>query len=197
MELERRDFAIHEVRVDQDARSIEGYAAVFNSESVDLGGFIERINPGAFKRSIETSPIIHAFWNHDSGIPLGSTRSGKLTLSEDGNGLHFRLDPKRLTPAQIDAIADGDMRMSFGFSVPRGGDIWEERDGSYLRTLKDVDLAEVSIVATPAYPDTSAALRSLDEARKEQRQKNFNAAAKRLAMKADLALRKRGGSKGE
>lgn len=142
---------------------IEGYAAVFDSDSVDLGGFVERIAPGAFKRSISSSDaMIHAFWNHDSAIPLGSTRSGKLALAEDGKGLHFKLDTARLTPPQLDAIADGDMRMSFGFSVPKGGDTWEERGGSVLRTLNDVTLLEVSPVSMPAYPATSVALRSLD-----------------------------------
>lgn len=167
---------------------IEGHAAVFNSDSVDLGGFVERIAPGAFKRSIEGDGLIHAFWNHDSGMPLGSTRSGKLALSEDSTGLHFRLNASRLTPAQLDAIRDGDMRMSFGFSVPKGGDVWEERSGALLRTLNDVNLFEVSPVSMPAYPATNVAMRSLEGWRNEQR----NAApiiAARLRM--DLGLRAR------
>lgn len=190
--MERRDFAIDEVLVAPESRTIEGYAAVFNSDSVDLGGFIERIAPGAFKRSIESAPIIHAFWNHDSGIPLGSTRSGKLALSEDANGLHFKLDAKRLTEAQLDAIADGDMRMSFGFSVPSGGDKWEDRaGGGYTRTLTDVNLSEVSVVSTPAYPDTSAALRSLD-IYKQLTQPEDTAGVLRFLARArlDIAIRK-------
>jgi len=50
--------------------------------------------------------------------------------------------------------------MSFGFSVPRGGDSWNE-DGSQ-RTLQQVRLHETSIVTFPAYQATSAAVRSLD-----------------------------------
>jgi hypothetical protein len=50
--------------------------------------------------------------------------------------------------------------MSFGFSVPRNGDVWSE-DGM-TRELKEVRLHEVSVVAFPAYPRTSASVRSLD-----------------------------------
>jgi hypothetical protein len=50
--------------------------------------------------------------------------------------------------------------MSFGFSVPRGGDSWSE-DGS-RRTLNQVRLHEASIVTFPAYEATSASVRSLD-----------------------------------
>jgi len=43
--------------------------------------------------------------------------------------------------------------MSFGFSVPRGGDEWS--DDGMRRTLKSVRLHEVSIVAFPAYSGTA------------------------------------------
>lgn len=187
-DLERRDFAIAEVRVQtDDTPTIEGYAAVFNSDSRDMG-FIERIAPGAFKRSIESGNTIHAYWNHNSDFVLGSTRSGKLALSEDSQGLHFRLDPSRLTPAQIAAVRDGDMRMSFGFSVPKGGDAWDDRGGKVLRTLTDVNLFEVSPVASPAYPDTSVALRSLDVWKAEQLPSPNNDEAARIKREMRLRL---------
>jgi hypothetical protein len=50
--------------------------------------------------------------------------------------------------------------MSFGFSVPRGGDMWSE-DGM-RRTLTEVRLHEVSAVTgMPAYASTSASVRKL------------------------------------
>jgi phage head maturation protease len=93
-------------------------------------------------------------------------------------------------------MARGDIDgMSFGFRVTKQE--WDESGEVPLRTIREVELFEVSVVTFPAYADTEVALRSLEDARKEVRKQNFNAAAKRLAMKADLALRKRRGSKGE
>lgn len=53
--------------------------------------------------------------------------------------------------------------MSFGFSVPRGGDSWSE-DGS-SRELREIILHEVSVVTGfPAYPATEGAqVRSTEE----------------------------------
>jgi hypothetical protein len=52
--------------------------------------------------------------------------------------------------------------MSFGFSVPAGGDTWNA-DGTE-RTLKSVRIFEVSVVAYPAYQQTAgtATVRSYD-----------------------------------
>jgi len=51
-DVERRYFPVEQIRVvrsEKEAAVIEGYAAVFNSLSEDLGGFREKIEPGAFK----------------------------------------------------------------------------------------------------------------------------------------------------
>ncbi|CDM23867.1 phage prohead protease, HK97 family [Castellaniella defragrans 65Phen] len=52
---------------------------------------------------------------------------------------------------------------SFGFTVPDGGDRWEQRSGTFLRELLRVDLREITLTSDPAYTDTTVALRSLDE----------------------------------
>lgn len=171
MTIEYRDFAFTPTTL-TEARAagaptgrIEGHAAVFNSASHDLGGFREFIAPGAFKRSLEEASKgernVFAVWSHDMSQPLGSTGGGKLTLEEDERGLRFSLDPKRLTPAQLDAVADNEIRMSFGFMVREQS--WVENDdGTIHRTLHDVDLIEISPVVSPAYPDTDAAIRSME-----------------------------------
>lgn len=184
MTIEKRTFSINGVqRRAEGGNKAAGYAAVFNSDSHDLGDFVEVIEPGAFTRSLTAAKAgmlnIFALWSHDSSQPLGSTKSGKLTLVEDERGLAFELDTKRFTAAQLDALEDGELRMSFGFIVRQQE--WKElEDGSYLRTLKEVDLTEVSFVINPAYPDTSAAKRSLDQWQ-EDRSITLNEAVENVA----------------
>lgn len=166
---ETRHFALADVEIraktdDQEGRAT-GYAAVFNSDSFDLGGFVERIQPGAFAASLRAASAgetnIYALWAHKDDQPLGSTASGKLTLSEDAHGLAFSMDTTRMNPMQLDALRDGDLRMSFGFRVRE--DSWRELDdGTIERTLIAVELFEVSFVISPAYPATEAAMRSLE-----------------------------------
>lgn len=176
MTIEHRNFALKgfEVRAKSDGdktAKATGYAAVFNSDSHDLGGFVERIDPGAFARSLADATSgalnIFALWSHDLSQPLGSTGGKRLALSEDERGLAFELDTSRMNVAQLGALEDNDLRMSFGFSV-RDQEWRELDDGTVIRTLKDVDLMEVSFVINPAYPDTEAALRSLGTWKQER-----------------------------
>jgi HK97 family phage prohead protease len=195
MTIERRALtAPLEVRA--DSRTIAGYAAVFNSVT-DIGGmFREQIAPGAFKSSMAGD--VRALFDHDTSHVLGRTKSETLRLKEDAHGLAVEIDlPDTQTGRDLrESMTRGDIDgMSFGFRVTKQE--WDESGEIPLRTIREVELFEVSVVTFPAYADTEVALRSLEDARKEARKQNFNAAAKRLAMKADLALRKRGGSKGE
>jgi HK97 family phage prohead protease len=70
-----------------DGMTFSGYASVFNSPSEDLGGFIEYVAPGAFKRSLQSRNEIKLLWNHDTGEPLASLRGGTMQLVEDSRGL--------------------------------------------------------------------------------------------------------------
>ena len=104
--------------------------------------------------------------NHETGEVLGSTRAGTLTLEEDGHGLKVRAQLPDTTTGRDAAVLlkRGDIdSMSFGFSVPDGGDEWSS-DGR-TRTLKSVRLHEVSIVAFPAYAATAGttSVRGLDK----------------------------------
>ena len=149
-----------EVRADGDGMTFSGYAAVFGSKSEDLGGFRESIRPGAFAKSLGEKRAIKMFWNHNTDIPLGSTRSG-LTLTEDSKGL---LAVGRLP----DTTAGRDMAllvrekivdsMSFGFQTIK--DNWSDDYAS--RELIECRLFEVSpVTGWPAYPTTSASVRDL------------------------------------
>ena len=147
-----------------DGMTFTGYAAIFNSPSEPLP-FIERIAPGAFKRSLKARNDIKLLWNHDTGSVLGSTRAGTLKLEEDNYGLRVTaMLPETTLGKDVRTLVQrGDVSaMSFGFSVPANGDSWNT-DGTE-RTLRSVRIHEVSIVAFPAYSQTAgtAAVRSFD-----------------------------------
>jgi uncharacterized protein len=147
-----------------DGMTFTGYAAVFNSPSEPLP-FIERIAPGAFKRSLKARNDIKLLWNHDTGSVLGSTRAGTLKLEEDNYGLRVTaMLPETTLGKDVRTLVQrGDVSaMSFGFSVPANGDTWNSEGTE--RTLRSVRIHEVSIVAFPAYQQTAgtAAVRSYD-----------------------------------
>lgn len=151
-------------QIDGGGMTFTGYAAVFNAPSEPLP-FTESIAPGAFKRSLDSRNDVKLLWNHDSSMVLGSTRAGTLRLEEDNIGLRVSADLPD-TQAGRDAaylIKRGDVdSMSFGFSVPKGGDEWVSENE---RVLKSVRLFETSVVAFPAYTQTagSTAVRAFDK----------------------------------
>jgi len=163
---ELRSFALHEFRVDSenDKPKMYGHAAMFDSLSEDLGGFRERIAPGAFAKSLESADI-RALFNHDSNIVLGRNKSGTLRLKEDKTGLAIEIDPPDTQAARdlIISMSRGDInQMSFGFRTIT--DKWAKLDGEWIRTLLEVDLFDVSPVTYPAYNSTDIAVRSMQEA---------------------------------
>lgn len=180
-----------EIRASDSGKVAKGYAALFNSQA-DIGGYFkETIARGAFSETIKTSDV-RALIDHDSGRVIGRSSSGTLRLKEDDTGLYVEIDLPDTSDGRDLAVqlARGDISgMSFGFRVTH--DEWDETGEIPARTIHKLELFEVSAVAFPAYDDTSIALRSLDDARKEQKRKNFNAAAHRLRMKTTLDLRSR------
>jgi HK97 family phage prohead protease len=149
-----------EVRAEGDGMSFTGYASVFNSPSEDLGGFIEYVAPGAFKRSLQSRNEVKLLWNHDAGEPLASLRGGTMQLVEDEIGLRVTAQLPNTTRGRDVAellrtkVIDS---MSFGFNVIK--DSWS-RDGQ-TRTLESVRLFEASIVSFPAYSSTTAQVRAV------------------------------------
>lgn len=150
-----------EVRaIDSNGMTFEGYASMFNSPSEDLGGFIEYVAPGAFKRSLQSRNEIKLLWNHDTGEPLASLRGGSLKLQEDAVGLKVSAQLPNTTRGRdvAELLRSGVVdSMSFGFQVIK--DSWS-RDGK-TRTLESVRLSEISIVSFPAYQATTATVRNM------------------------------------
>ena len=166
---------------------IGGYAATFNKEATGLN-FREVIAPGAFKRTLATDNPVFLLINHDmEALPLASTRSGTLTLTEDEVGLRMdaELDPSNPRAQELaSALRRGDVdKMSFAFTVATDGDIRSEG----LRTLTDLDLYEVSVVTLPAYDSTTVGMRSEQDENEE-----LELRKKKLALtQKQLRLRKK------
>jgi uncharacterized protein len=141
-------------------RRLEGYAARFNTPARIGDRFTETVAPGAFAASLRAKGDVLGLVDHDPGRVLGRTKSGTLRLSEDAQGLAFVLDmPDTAAGRDVLALAErGDVGgMSFGFTVPDGGDAWT----GDRRELRKVDLIEISVVlAWPAYPATEVHARA-------------------------------------
>ena len=160
MEIEYRCFELRAI----DDDYIEGYAAVYNKLSEDLGGFREKVAPGAFRKALKRSDTV-MLWNHDSNIPLARVSAGNLELREDKKGLLVRAKLPKTAAREIELIKLGIVKqMSFGFTTER--DEWQHKKTESIRTLIEVkELPDVSPVVYPAYPDTQVALRSLEKSK--------------------------------
>jgi len=143
-----------------EERMVSGYAAVFNQESEDLGGFIEIIKPGAFRDVLDND--VRALWNHDQNYLLARTTSGTLKIAEDARGLYYEFDAPHTTYGNdlLELLRRGDVtQSSFGFTIKK--DEWISRNGITYRYIHSVArLFDVSPVTYPAYPSTTSQLKS-------------------------------------
>ena len=182
MKIERRCVPVTElrtIRAEGQPTKIVGYAAVFNSLSDDLGGFREKIDPGAFKKALKKSDT-RMLKNHNADYVLGRKSAGTLKLKEDDNGLRIENLPPDTQWAKdlMISIDRGDInQMSFGFIIKE--DKWEEKEGKEtIRTLvKIAELPDVSPVTFPAYQNTEVALRSMEEWRNKDKKDGTSADA--------------------
>jgi HK97 family phage prohead protease len=161
-----------------ESRWIVGYAAKFGVNSLDLGEFTERIDPGAFgivaERRGRKKPLdTRALWNHDPNYPLARF-PGTLRMNVDEVGLRYEFPVPdtsygRDLAANIEAgIVKGS---SFSFQVAPGGEAWSVEDGRSIRTVTKIDsLIDVGPVTFPAYPDAdvTVAKRSFDVFKRSQ-----------------------------
>lgn len=163
--------------------TIEGWAARWNVLSHDLGGFREKIQRGAFTRSIQSDRDVMCLVNHDNNKILGRRRNRTLSLDEDGKGLHFScLLPDTSDGRDIAQLLKRQdiSECSFAFAVDDDGDEWGEDEDPddrsrrcQVRTLRNVKLFDVSVVSSPAYPSTSVGLNSLPPQRSYTTQDYF------------------------
>lgn len=174
MKTQHRSYKIENVRAVEEGgkRTIGGYAVVFNALSENLGFSIEvreQIKPGAFAESLARDQQM-AFWNHNTDMPIGSTKNKSLRLQEDEHGLKFELDlPDTSIGRDVfqnvrEGIVDS---MSFGFQIQDEHDeeitLASEPSLPVVVTVLRAKLIEVSPVVFPAYPQTEVEARSREE----------------------------------
>jgi HK97 family phage prohead protease/HK97 family phage major capsid protein len=158
-DAEKRTMGTIEVReADGEEMILEGYAAVFNSET-DLGHFREVIKPGAFDDVMSND--VRALINHDPNLVLGRTTNGTLELSQDERGLKYRvkLGAQQYAKDFYESVKRGDIsQSSFAFTIDKQS--WNEE-----RTVRSVDkvrqLLDVSPVTYPAYAAATVQARDL------------------------------------
>ena len=149
---------------------ISGYAAVFNRYSQNLGGFVERIMPGAFDDALGRDLV--GLFNHSEDRLLGSVESDTLRVEVDDVGLRYEIDLDLDDPdarSVASKVRRGLLRgSSFSFRLTPGGDEWSETEQGFpLRSLVAVERTQdVGPVTFPAYKitqegDLAVALRSI------------------------------------
>lgn len=143
-------------------KQIQGYAITFDTLSVDLGGFVETIDPTALD-GVDLSDI-KLLYGHDHNRILARTDAGNLQVKVDSKGLFFIADLADTTLANdiYENIQAGNLKgMSFGFTIADGGDKWTRQpDGTLLHEVTQIDiLGELTVTPYPAYQDTSVELK--------------------------------------
>lgn len=182
-----------EIRKDDSGNEyIEGYGIVFGKESRMLGDFVEVIERSATDGA-DMSDIMGRY-NHE--VLIGRSTSGTLTYSIDEVGVRYSiLVPKSATGQHVKELVErGDVNgSSFVFTIADGGQKWEERtDKTYKRTITKFEgIFDMGPVDRPAYPDTTAAKRSLNEFKEENKPnealgRSANVLKKKLSLKRKL-----------
>ena len=179
-QLNKRDFKTHFTitREEQspDEMIIEGYFALYESETELWEGSYEIISKGAFDNTLNND--IRALWNHNTQFVLGRNTNNSLELKVDDKGLFGVIKlPKTQYAQDLYALVQrGDIdQCSFGFNI-LAEDLEELASGGYRWRINEIDLHEISVVTFPAYENTSVQARSKEveqiKARKIEEKRN-------------------------
>lgn len=153
-----------EVELDNDSRTISGYAAVFNN--VDRAK--DMLIKGCFAKSIrERGPESAAndkillLWQHDSREPVGRITK----LEEHDRGLYFEavIDDIELGDRVLKQLESGTVnQFSIGFTYVWDQCEWDKNGEVFI--VKEVKLYEISVVTFGCNPETEyLGLKSSDE----------------------------------
>jgi len=182
-ELRMFDLDNLELRVgaeNEAERWLTGHGAVYDVWSVDLGGFTELFEQGAFTDSIKRDDI-RSLRDHTDTFILGRNKAGTLLLEEDKRGVRFEV----LVPDTsyghdlVVSVERGDVTgCSIIFSVDKKGErwfvdgeevdfldalmsMWDEKKHKVQRRVSKSRLYDIGPVTFPAYPQTDIKARSL------------------------------------
>lgn len=169
-EYERRLIDIRAVD-DSEKMIVEGYAIVFDQPATH-GKFTETIKRGALSKA-DMKDVPLRYNHNDSWMVIARTRNNSLQLLVDEKGLLIRaelLDTQSNRDIYKGIQAGLIDKMSFAFTVPKGGDTWTFGEAETTRVVNEIDkLWDVSVVDTPFYDTTSVYARSLDLLESEKR----------------------------
>lgn len=200
-----------EIRAEDDTESsslMVGHFAVFNRwteiDSWFEGRFLERIVPGAFKKTFrENRESVKVQFDHGFDAFVGDAPLGPVDdLREDATGAYYEVplldtdyNRDRVLPMLQGRLMSGEQRgsvlgASFRFRVIV--DEWNDEPGTSdhnpgglpERTIKEVRLFEFGPVVFPAYEEATAGVRSLTDhflRRRVARDGNAERAARHLA----------------
>lgn len=159
----KSNLAVREQQEGQQEKVIEGYFAVYGSETELWPGAFEEIKIGAFDDTLDND--IRALINHNTDLVLGRNKAGTLTLKVDDKGLWARVVINEQDTDALNLYARvqrGDVdQCSFGFNIVEESAEFRE-DGTVKWTIEKIDLHEVSIVTFPAYEATGVQARKRD-----------------------------------
>ena len=178
--------------------TLEGYAAVYNSETIIAGMFKEIIEQGAFEGT--DFDDVALYYNHDTNrIPLARSRrnnaNNTLFLQPDTIGLKMRASIDIENNTEAKALNSAITGMSYMFEV--ADEEWKDVDQEMpTRIIKKVSkVIEVSAVNYPAYEDTTIyarALLSLDNEKKAldnaRANKQLEIRKRRISIKTKINL---------
>lgn len=176
----------------KDGRNvIAGYAVVWDSLSVDLGGFVEKINRKAFDRSLASGFDVVSTSNHNPQNLLGRMSNGTLKVTPDDIGLWTETYPPD-TSAGRDAIVNVERRdyvgMSFQFFNTPGTDKYTMQDGIRVREVMDADLIELGPVTFPAYQASSVSAETRSAVDALQREDEAEVVAEASATETEASV---------
>jgi len=172
-QINKRDFKtkfeITRQSENPEERIIEGYFALYESETELFQDSFEIITKGAFDNTLNND--IRALWNHNTQYVLGRNSSGSLELRVDDKGLFgiIKLPNTQYANDLFELVKRGDVdQCSFGFNI-LNEDLEELASGGYRWRINEIDLHEISVVTFPAYENTSVQARHKQVEQLEQR----------------------------